>query len=68
MKSEVATSYSQKGLAVEAGRHQTTRKTFSPKYVLSTGYAGIKMRQVLKEQAANDWPNLRPISMERANP
>ena len=43
-------------------------KTFDPKFVLPTRYAGIKMEQRLREQPTSDWPKLKPIPWTRTNP
>jgi hypothetical protein len=61
MEPEVATSYSQTGLPVKGGEHQTTHKTLDLKFTLSTKCVGINMEKRLREKPANDWPNLRPM-------
>jgi hypothetical protein len=43
-------------------------KTFNPKLFLSTRFARIKIEQILMGWLTNDWPNLRPIPWEKANP
>ena len=68
IETEVATSCSQTRVPVEEGRHQSTHKTFNPKSVLSTRCIGIKMELRLREQLTNDYPSLRPILCERADP
>lgn len=47
---EVATFCSQTGLLIEGGGHQSTHKTFNPKFVLPPiRCTGIKMEQRLTE-------------------
>jgi hypothetical protein len=55
-------------LLLERGGHEPTHKTSDPKFVLPTRSTGIETEQRLREQPTNDWPNLRHISCERANP
>jgi hypothetical protein len=61
MEPEVATSFSQAGLALEGGEHQPSHKTFDTKFALLTSCAGIKMEQRLKEWSTYDWINMKPI-------
>lgn len=51
----------QVGLPVEGWVHKPTHKTFSSKFVLSTGRTKIKMEQRLRKWSTNDWPNMRSI-------
>jgi hypothetical protein len=60
IETEVATSYRQAGFPKEGG-HQFTHKTFNPKCAFPIRCAGIKMKQGIRKQSANDCPNLRPI-------
>jgi hypothetical protein len=46
----MAMSCSKAGLQKEEEGHQSTHKTFNPKFVLPTKCAGIKMEQRLREQ------------------
>jgi hypothetical protein len=48
IETEVATYCTQAGLPEEGERHQSTHKTFNPKFVLCTRCAGIKMEPRLK--------------------
>lgn len=55
---EATTLCSQVELPVEEGGHQSTHKTFYPKFVLLTRSIGIKMEQILRKWQNNDCPNL----------
>jgi hypothetical protein len=66
-ETEVSTSCSQAGHSVGGGGHPT-HETLNPKSVLPTRCTGIKMEQRLSKRSTNDWPNLRPISCEKAKP
>ena len=67
-ESDLATFCSQMGFAVKDRQHQATHKIFYPKLAQPIKCAGLKMEQRLREWPIIDWPNLRPISWERANP
>jgi hypothetical protein len=68
MELETTISYNQKRLPIERLRHQPSHKNLDPQLVLSTRYARLKMDQKLREQSTNDWPSLRPVPREKANP
>jgi hypothetical protein len=68
MNTNGVTSCKKVGLPLENEGHQPTHKSFNPKFVLPTRYRGINMEQRLKEQPTYEWPNLRCIPWEKANP
>jgi len=49
------------------GRHQSTHKTFNPKFVLPTSCVEIKMEQILRKKPTKNCLNFRPLPQERTN-